>query len=312
MIIMKYNIENNIDFYKELYISLYEDVDKTDHVDVVANEDDNIKMCLISNLPLKDYYVQLNCGHKFNYEPLYKDIFNHKKRFNSLEQNKNKLALHQIRCPYCRNIQNELLPYHEHLGLPKENGVNFYDINNINGVSYNYIIPENQCQYQIITTDTSGNSHTYQCHHFGYSHHVLKTKFNDTTKYCYTHKLAVIKSNREALKEKNKAIKLEEKNKKLEEKNKMKMELKQKKLENKKFTVIENIGTSETNIYCVAILKTGKYKGSQCKTTIFKDSLCKRHFNVKNKNNKQLLNNDENENESENEENIVIDKDIKI
>jgi len=96
---MKYNIENNIDFYKELYISLYEDVDKTDHVDVVANEDDNIKMCLISNLPLKDYYVQLNCGHKFNYEPLYKDIFNHKKRFNSLEQKKNKLALHQIRFP---------------------------------------------------------------------------------------------------------------------------------------------------------------------------------------------------------------------
>ena len=306
---MKYNIENNIDFYKELYTSLYEeDVNKTN------NYLDNSELCLISNLPLKDCFVKLNCGHKFNYEPLYKDIFNHKKRFNNLEQIKNKLGLQQIRCPYCRNIQNEVLPYYEHLGLPKENGVNYYDINGLNSVCYNYVNSENQCQYQIITTDTSGNSHTYQCHHFGYTHYILKTKYNDVTKYCYTHKLAVIKSNRESLKEKIKAIKLEEKNKKLEQKNKMKMELKQKKLENKKLTVIE---TSETNIFCIAILKTGKSKGSQCKLNIFNDNLCKRHFNVKCKINDNTLtnyiqDNEYNEENEENEENIVIDKDIKI
>jgi hypothetical protein len=251
-----YNIENNIDFYKELYSSLYEeDINNTNNY-----LDNNTELCLISNLPLKDFFVKLSCGHKFNYEPLYKDIYNHKKRFNNLEQSKNKLGLQQIRCPYCRNIQNELLPYYEQLGFPKENGVNHYDVNDLNGICYNHVNSENQCKYQIITTDASGNTHTYQCHHFGYIHCILKTKYNDTTKYCYTHKLAVVKTNREALKEKIKAIKLEEKNKKLEEKNKMKMELKEKKLENKKLTVIEN---SETNNFCIAILKTGKYKGLQ-------------------------------------------------
>lgn len=67
---MKYNIENNIDFYKELYGSLNEDT---------LVEDESIQLCLITNLPLDDRFVKLKCGHKFNYEPLYKDISNHKK-----------------------------------------------------------------------------------------------------------------------------------------------------------------------------------------------------------------------------------------
>ena len=296
---MKYNIENNIDFYKELYSSSHNDDDD------VITEDNNIdtsELCLISNEPLKPFFVKLTCGHKFNYDPLYKDIFNHKKRFNNLEQSKNKLGLQQIRCPYCRNIQNELLPFYEDLGLPKEIGVNYYDPNNVNGVYCNYVKPEYQCQYQIITTDSSGNSHTYPCHHFGYTHYILKTKYNNEIKYCYTHKLAVVKSIKEALKEKNKAIKLEEKNKKLEEKLKMKIALKQKTLENKKIVTVE---TSETNNLCIAILRTGKCKGLQCKTSIFNDSLCKRHFNLKSKSVTLI-------NDAVNEENIVIDKDIKI
>jgi hypothetical protein len=298
---MKYKLENNIDFYKELYSSLYEG----NVIETTNDVDNNVDLCLISNLPLKDCFVKLKCGHKFNYEPLYKDIFNHKKRFNNLEQSKNKLGLQQIRCPYCRNIQNELLPFYEDLGLPKEIGVNYYDPNNINSVSHNYINSENQCQYQIITTDSSGNSHTYQCHHYGYTHYNLKTKYNNETKYCYTHKVAVIKSIKEALKEKNKAIKLEEKNKKLEEKMKMKMALKQKTIENKKIVTVESSETSETNNLCIAILRSGICKGLQCKTNIFKDNLCKRHFNLNSKNNNFI-------NIEENEENIVIDKDIKI
>jgi hypothetical protein len=115
-----YNIENKIDFYKELYSSLNDDKE----VQLSNN------LCLITNLPLKEKFVELKCGHKFNYEPLYKDIFNHKKKYNTMEQNKNQLRLNQLRCPYCRNIQNELLPYYEELGYPKENGINFFDVNN--------------------------------------------------------------------------------------------------------------------------------------------------------------------------------------
>jgi len=266
---MKYNIENKIDFYKELYSSLNDDKEIQ-----LSNE-----LCLISNLPLKEKFVQLNCGHKFNYEPLYKDLFNHKKKYNNMEQNKNKLRLNQLRCPYCRNIQNELLPYYEDLGYPKENGINFFDINSDNSYS-SYTKPENQCQYQIISNDNSGNSHTYQCNHFGYIHSSLKNKYNIENKYCYSHKLAVTKSIKEDLKEKAKAIKIEEQNKKKQEKLKLKIEMAQKKLADKK--ILDQNKKAEV---CKTIVKSGKHKGSNCKNVVYKDCLCKRHFNSTNKDN---------------------------
>ena len=55
----KYNIEGGINFFDELYKSL----------DTTNVEEDNI--CLISNQVLVDKFVELNCGHKFNYIPLY-------------------------------------------------------------------------------------------------------------------------------------------------------------------------------------------------------------------------------------------------
>ena len=75
---MKYNIEGNIDFFAELYKSL----DDEDNQNKTA-EDDNL--CLITNQPLTEKYVELNCSHKFNYIPLYNDIYNHKKKYNNME-----------------------------------------------------------------------------------------------------------------------------------------------------------------------------------------------------------------------------------
>ena len=72
---MKYNIEGQIDFFSELYKSL-DEVDKTD-------TDNNI--CLITNEPLTENFVQLECKHKFNYIPLYNDLVNHKRKFNYLQ-----------------------------------------------------------------------------------------------------------------------------------------------------------------------------------------------------------------------------------
>jgi hypothetical protein len=264
-----YNIENKIDFYKELYSSLNDDKE------VQLSND----LCLITNLPLKEKFVELTCGHKFNYDPLYKDIFNHKKKYNTMEQNKNKLRLNQIRCPYCRNIQNELLPYYEELGYPKENGINFFDLNNNHNCS-TYVKSDIQCQYQIITNDISGNSHSYQCNHFGYVHYSLKKNYNIENKYCYTHKLAVTKSIKEELKEKAKAKKLEEQNKKKQEKLKLKLEIAQKKLADKKL-----LDQNKKIEVCKAILKTGKYKGTNCKNSVYNDCLCKRHYNYTNKDN---------------------------
>ena len=64
--------------------------------------------------------IVLNCGHKFNYDPLFQDIYNHKKRFSAMETMR--LKEFQIRCPYCRKIQNELMPYYK--GKRKVYGVN--------------------------------------------------------------------------------------------------------------------------------------------------------------------------------------------
>jgi hypothetical protein len=303
---MKYNIENNIDFYSQLYISL--DDSKNNDDDGFGDND----CCLISNLPLINNFVKLKCGHKFNYAPLYKDIFNHKKKFNNMEQIQTKLKQNQIRCPYCRNVQDELLPYYENFGYPKEHGINFYDVNKANNDNYNtgYVTANHQCQYQIINLDASGNSHTHQCNHFGHVHSMLKNKYNNENKYCYTHKLAVVKQIKETIKqdnmnkkleEKNKKLeeknkKLEEKNKKIEEKNKLKMELLQKKLE-------VNINSTNCNQFCKAILKSGKNKGTQCFANTYKDCLCKRHY---------VLGYKDYANNTIIEENIVIEKDIKI
>ena len=300
---MKYNVENNIDFYKELYNSL------DDTTDTNANNNiENKELCLITNVSLKDNFVKLNCGHKFNYEAIFKDIFNHKKKFNNMEQIKTKLKQNQIRCPYCRNIQDELLPYYENLGYPKEHGINFFDVNKGYNDNTVFGIAGHQCQYQIINLDSSGNTHTHQCNHYGYVHNILKTIYNNDTKYCYTHKLAVVKQIKEAIKQDKINKKLEENNKKLEAKNKMKMELLQKKLEEKanknpNADASTKAGTDVNDInFCKAILKSGKFKGTQCFANIYKDCLCKRHYNLENKDNSTL----NNLILDENEENIVI------
>jgi hypothetical protein len=71
----------------------------------------------------------MDCGHKFNYLPLFNDILNHKKKFNNMESRSGTLHSNEIRCPYCRNKQTGVLPYYEDLSLLKINGVNHYDPN---------------------------------------------------------------------------------------------------------------------------------------------------------------------------------------
>lgn len=107
---MNYIVENNIDFYKEL-----------------NNEDDTEEeeeVCLISHEPLiRQQTVKLLCGHKFNYLPLFNEIYNQKKCLNVLEVKR--LSINQLKCPYCRNIQNKILPYIPQIdGVKRVYGVN--------------------------------------------------------------------------------------------------------------------------------------------------------------------------------------------
>jgi DNA-directed RNA polymerase subunit RPC12/RpoP len=109
-----------LDFFLELYKSL--DVEENQN----KVESDN-NLCLITNQLLIDKFVELSCGHKFNYIPLYNDIYNHKKKFNNMESSAGSLKTDEIRCPYCRNKQNGLLPYYENMGIEKTHGVNYID-----------------------------------------------------------------------------------------------------------------------------------------------------------------------------------------
>jgi hypothetical protein len=114
--IPQYNIEGNIDFYSEI----------NNNNNNNMNDVETVNHCLITGEPLVKHYQTLECGHIFNYIPLYLYVKQSKYKFNYLEHTPLKIT--QIKCPYCRNIQNELLPYIEEFDFPKIPGVNHLDI----------------------------------------------------------------------------------------------------------------------------------------------------------------------------------------
>ena len=217
----KYNIEGNIDFFSELYKSLD---------DETKSESDN-NLCLITNQPLIDKFVELTCGHKFNYIPLFNDIYNHKKKFNLMEGKSTSLKVNEIRCPYCRKKQIGVLPYYEELILEKTSGVNFYDETEVecNNCS-NQTFYNGKCEFVITPpSHISINIKPYKCS----SSYVTKLE-HDNKSYCYIHNRFMIKKIEKEKKEKEKKEKEELKQKKKEEliqKKNSKEELKQKKKE---------------------------------------------------------------------------------
>jgi len=295
---VKYNIEGGLDFYSELYKSL--DIEECEEK---TQEDEN--RCLITNQQLIDKHVVMDCGHKFNYIPLYNDIINHKTKFNFMEGTHSKLNINEIRCPYCRKKQNHLLPYYHEFGLAKVNGVNFYDPNlKQSHLNYNkshkceYIYPNPS--YDISKPETDTNSkylNNKSCYNYGATNIFVYNKINplepitygDTKYYCYTHKKDMIKQYKLQQKEKEKNekknAKILEKEMKLLEKQAVKAkekEEKQKAKVLKKELISENIvlGTSNVVIQsgCVQILKTGTNKGTPCGCKIVSENMCKRHY----------------------------------
>jgi len=292
---VKYNIEGDINFYEELYKSL-DDKDE--------NEEEKDE-CLITNETLGNHSVKLNCGHKFNYEPLYNDIINHKKKYNSME--KCILKIFEIRCPYCRTVQPNLLPYHEELGLAKVHGVNYIDeliqLKDSAHSVYNKW-EKGVCCYKIY--DSSQNTYI-PCSN------TQVILVNPTgQKYCYNHKYIAqkeyIAKKKMEIKEKQKEEKLQKKLAEKKEKDELKENLKKQKLEEKMKIKDENINkkvkltktktlvnenvvvfSSNSSVVCSQTLKTGQNKGNPCGCKVFKDNLCTRHYNLINKTEKIVL-----------------------
>lgn len=104
--------DNTNEFNKILYEKLFENDD---------SDDDDTDKCLITMEKLDNNSIKLVCGHKFNYIPLYKELENQKIK-NNLEITRT--SYYQVKCPYCRTIQDGLIPYNKNFPELKLRGVN--------------------------------------------------------------------------------------------------------------------------------------------------------------------------------------------
>lgn len=291
----KYIIEGSLDFYNELYKSLDDPINEKIDKNAV-NE-----LCLITNAPLTENFVTLGCNHKFNYEAIYNDIYSHKKNYNSMER----LAVKQkqIRCPYCRTIHNELLPYIE--GYQKVHGVNHFDETQEN-VSQSYCSPYSDyvkgiCCYvpfKINSPDDNsspppkcGNCYVKMFQvdgkHYCSSHYSLRIKevYNANKLKEKMEKKQIALIEKQKIKDEKIKAKLEEKIKKQEEKMKKQSDKKLAKtnnIKNENFIISSSqqssLNTGEIDeTKCIEILKSGKNKGKQCGCKIVSQSFCGRH-----------------------------------
>jgi len=254
---MNYIIEENIDFYKE--INMDEDSD-------IEND-----KCLITNEELLDDYVTLECNHRFNYKSIYNDIHNHKKKYNNME--KYHLRPKQIRCPYCRNIQNTLLPLHE--CYPKVHGVNYFNPN-IEKTFEELYRPKNKyingiCQYDYANDENEKDNHDNSDINIVCGDSYVKYLSLDKKFYCFYHG----KKMRNKLKKKQLDM---EKNIIIDLTNDIENVI----VEMNEINEINEINI--TNNTCCAILKTGINKGKMCNIKkIYKNGLCKRHYCLQSK-----------------------------
>ena len=288
---MKYLLEEKIDFFDELNKNLLKE-------DTNSIEESNI--CLITCKPLTNKYVTMECGHKFNYIPLYYDILNHKQKFNSMESRSNHLKLDEIRCPYCRKKQIGILPFYEEFGLEKVNGVNV--INEINNKESDFCYMSKYCLFELLesssipTSKKEDNPTTpeqeseikvnYVPIYCNNNKMVKLDKYSkDKPWYCSIHKKIMIAKEKKEKKEKEKQEKLilkltfknekKEKNKKVEKILSKVDELNNFIQEENKMVEISN--SSINSCACIHILKSGPNKGKTCNNKIFLNDFCKRH-----------------------------------
>ena len=283
----KYIVEGGLNFFDELNKSLN-----------IEELDENPDTCLISNTELTDNYVTLDCNHKFNYEPLYNDILNHKTKYNSLERRQ--LKIMELRCPYCRHIQSKLLPPCD--GFENTHGVNYIDeylmtpsghFSLINGYKIG------TCCYE---STSANDTSVITC-----THNYVKLLEEDGKTYCHYHKYFAAKAALKAKKLKDKEdakiakeqikaaaalLKVEKANEKKANMELLKIAKANEKLQKKKVPSSINLSSLQDDNYiitpenanivnvCTKILISGKNKGKMCCSTIHNDNLCKRHYNI--------------------------------
>jgi hypothetical protein len=301
-----YNIEGNIDFYSSLYTSLDYDSDQGEE-----SEQNKHQVCEITGQELTNHFVTLECKHTFNYAALYTEICKQKFDFQSYTSDvlskpdvmkiRDSKLDYYIKCPYCRHIQFELLPYHEDLSFQKKYGVNTNDIDfriiktsyvpgsvpsNYTYMLYGYKFAQGKCCKTNLV-----NGKVVPCWNC-YTTPIVAP--DGTTKdLCPNHVRPEVKAYKLEIKKKEieaklleKAIKKQEaleakalKKEKVKETKEAKSEAKALKKETKEQTQIQDPSLC-LNCGCVALLKTGLRKGEACGqkvANVSQNNLCKRH-----------------------------------
>ena len=116
-----------------------------------SDDENNEDICLISHETLDDSHVRLLCSHKFNYSFIYAEVFNQK--FSSNHNEIQRLKKFQFKCPYCRTIQDGVLPSHP----------NFPKTNTVNSPS-TQIIKNSNCEYAFLSGKRKGLKCSKPCY----------------------------------------------------------------------------------------------------------------------------------------------------
>ena len=112
-------IPEGFDFYAELK----KNIESNTKV-----EESDEEFCLVTGEKLDETAIELECGHKFNYKAIFNDMYAyryHKERNTYSYSDHLHLREHEIRCPYCRQIQENLLPYLPDIEPTRARGVNY-------------------------------------------------------------------------------------------------------------------------------------------------------------------------------------------
>jgi len=138
-------MSDTLDFFAELN-KIKEESDNT------KTNDEYNNICFISGDILEKDHIQLQCNHRFNYVCLFNDMINQKKP-NSYDTKP--LNVTELRCPYCRSVQNQILPYRNtHITNQKIYGVNY---------PAKYCMKNYSCQYVFRRGKNKGNTCNKKC-----------------------------------------------------------------------------------------------------------------------------------------------------
>ena len=243
---MSDTIDTN-NFNKNLLELLCNDISNDVSDDV---SDDVNDTCLISNMELKDNHIKLSCGHTFNYSPIFNEI--QKQKYNKSHYYEvQKLNSKQIKCPYCRKVQNGILPYYE--GFPQ--------ILNVNWPPKNQFLP-NDCKYIFVSGKKINTACNKKCSdkYCNYHFKIIKNREEKEAK-------KINKINKQGDKQKNKALQFVN--------NIMSKSIN---------TVLQKNTSPSTSLNkCNYIFKKGKLKGDMCTCKLYKNNFCRKHYRLQQK-----------------------------